>query len=69
MKYSTRAFAGRASFFAEQADCPYHSTSTGICAASLTLMIMGPVRAGRYCRSDNYDTCPLFLSKILRKAG
>jgi hypothetical protein len=53
----------------EQYCCPYHSALTGVCSASLTMMVVGAVSRRNYCENENYDNCAIFLSKMLRKAG
>ena len=53
----------------DQYSCPYHSTSASICSASLTMMIVGIRTKQGYCENENYDNCPLVLSKMLRKRG
>ncbi len=56
-------------FFMDLRGCPYDAEGTGICAASLSEMAIRPdIREG-YCESENYDNCPIFLSKIMRKKG
>jgi hypothetical protein len=32
------------------------------------MMMTGSTTRTRYCGTENYDTCPLFLSRMLRKA-
>jgi hypothetical protein len=48
-------------------DCPFGNVESGICSASLSSMVIGPHRRRSYCSSDNYDNCPVFLAKMLRK--
>ena len=45
--------------------CPFNGVS--VCTASLTSMAIDNQKRASYCSTDNYDNCPLFLSKILRK--
>ena len=52
----------------DEYNCPYHSALTGVCSASLTMMVAGAVTRTRYCMNENYDNCALFLSKMLRRA-
>ncbi len=46
--------------------CPYFAQS-GLCSASITLFIPAENVKTAFCSNDNYDSCPLFLSKILRR--
>jgi hypothetical protein len=49
------------------AGCPYSGNK--VCMASLSsLVIDGNTRAS-CCSTDNYDDCPIFLSKMLRGRG
>ena len=45
--------------------CPFNDAS--VCAASFSSMAIDNQKRARYCSTDNYDNCPLFLAKILRK--
>jgi len=45
--------------------CPYRGIN--ICDASISSMFIDKRTKKDYCDNDNYDTCPIFLSKILRK--
>jgi hypothetical protein len=47
--------------------CPFSDAETHICAASLSSMIVGTNNRKEYCRNENYDNCPIFLAKIMRK--
>ena len=47
--------------------CPFAETETNICLASLSAMVIGPGCRQGYCFNDNYDDCPIFLAKSLRK--
>ena len=53
----------------EEHACPFSDKETNICSASLSSMIIGRQKNQVYCSSDNYDNCPMFISKILRKRG
>jgi len=44
--------------------CPYKGIHT--CRASLSSMIIDTRRKEDYCSHENYDSCPIFLAKILR---
>ncbi|MDA8241744.1 MAG: hypothetical protein M0Z67_15435 [Nitrospiraceae bacterium] len=48
-------------------NCPFSDREKNICAASLSSMIVGPHNRKEYCFSENYDNCPMFLAKIMRK--
>lgn len=50
-----------------QLSCPYECKVTDICAASLSSMTISSSARQKYCSNDNYDSCPLFLAKSLRK--
>ena len=52
---------------ADHSCCPYNGAATGICSASLSTMMIVPSMREGYCENENYDNCPIFLSKILRK--
>ena len=47
--------------------CPFAETETNICLASLSAMVIGPGYRQGYCSNDNYDNCPIFLAKSLRR--
>jgi hypothetical protein len=47
--------------------CPFGETETNICLASLSAMVIGPSYRQEYCSNDNYDNCPIFLAKSLRR--
>ena len=47
--------------------CPFSDGATNVCAASLSSMIIGPHNRKEYCLSENYDSCPMFLAKVMRK--
>ncbi len=44
--------------------CPYDGNTT--CRASLTSMKIDECQRRRWCGTDDYDSCPMFLSKVLR---
>ncbi len=50
----------------QQSSCPYDSSATDICGASLSLMTISSCSREIYCSTDNYDNCPVFLAKVLR---
>ena len=45
--------------------CPYGGVD--ICMASFSSMVIDNHKRKNCCRTDNYDDCPIFLSKLLRK--
>ncbi len=45
--------------------CPYNEFS--VCIASLSSMVLDSQKEEICCNTDNYDECPIFLAKILRK--
>ena len=47
--------------------CPYGSTKGKYCSASVMAVALNHNRMARYCSSEDYDRCPLFLAKILRR--
>ncbi|HMK56045.1 MAG TPA: hypothetical protein VK448_05350 [Dissulfurispiraceae bacterium] len=46
--------------------CPYHDIASNICTASISSITVDEVRHAGYCSDDNFDDCPIFLSKSLR---
>jgi hypothetical protein len=48
-------------------DCPFGNPESGICSASLSSMVIGAHCRRSYCSGDNYDNCPIFLARMLRK--
>jgi len=46
--------------------CPYYGNAT--CRASLTSMAIDEHQRQRWCATDDYDSCPMFLSKVLRRS-
>ena len=45
--------------------CPYNCINT--CMVSLSSMSIDDEKRAGCCGTENYDDCPIFLSKILRK--
>jgi hypothetical protein len=45
--------------------CPYNGINT--CMALLSSMLIDDEKRVDCCGVENYDECPMFLSKILRK--
>ncbi len=48
--------------------CPYCNIEEDVCMASLSGLSFTQLGQSRYCSDDDYDECPFFLSKKLRKA-
>lgn len=46
--------------------CPYCNNESGICAASLSQLVIDTKRRSGYCNNENYDNCPIFLARTLR---
>jgi hypothetical protein len=46
--------------------CPYNGIKT--CMASLSSMLIDDEKRAGCCGTENYDDCPIFLSKVLRKS-
>ena len=46
--------------------CPYFSRRIGVCMASIFLMAIEKSRGEDICASENWDDCPMFLSRALR---
>lgn len=51
----------------QQSNCPYECTATDKCAASLSSMTISLGSRLIYCSTENYDNCPVFLAKSLRR--
>ena len=51
-------------FFHYVMACPYNFDH--ICRASFSFMHIDMKQRENCCNTDNYDNCPIFLSKILR---
>ena len=54
-----------AKFFLHETACPFNGVS--VCTASFSSMAIDNTKRASYCSTDNYDNCPLFLAKILRR--
>jgi len=54
----------RSRFF--ETTCPYNGIHT--CKASLSSMAIDDYQRERWCGTDDYDSCPMFLSKVLRRS-
>lgn len=46
--------------------CPFSSTSD-TCIASLSSMVIDRRKKAECCGTENYDSCPVFLAKVLRR--
>jgi hypothetical protein len=49
-----------------EAACPYNGIHT--CMASLSSMTIDEYQRERWCSTDDYDSCPIFLAKVLRRS-
>jgi hypothetical protein len=47
--------------------CPFGSAESEVCSASLSSMVIGASRRQTYCGGDDYDDCPIFLARMLRR--
>lgn len=47
--------------------CPFYSRNMNLCVASLFRMNLDRYKAGQLCAKEDFDRCPMFLSKLLRK--
>jgi hypothetical protein len=45
--------------------CPYNNINT--CMASITSLPLDKQKKADCCSTENYDDCPMFLSKVLRR--
>ena len=50
-----------------KSSCPYGDMIADVCRASLSSMKLRLTAALSHCASEDYDGCPIFLAKILRK--
>jgi hypothetical protein len=46
--------------------CPYKTMGSSYCSASVMTVVLDNRRKAAYCCTDDYDRCPMFLSKVLR---
>lgn len=46
--------------------CPYSGISD-VCNAALSSLLASEKARLTFCKSEDYDNCPLFLSKVLRR--
>lgn len=47
--------------------CPYGDIIADVCRASISSIKLGLIAGMKYCTSEDYDGCPIFLAKILRR--
>jgi hypothetical protein len=47
--------------------CPFHQQAGSRCLASLSCVCIGSEWAMRLCSTDDYDRCPLYVSRIMRR--
>jgi len=69
MNYSLKHITANDLTGTDDNDCLYHNDAESICSASLSAMSTEQRIRQLYCGNENYDNCPLFLSKTLRKRG
>ncbi len=51
----------------DNALCPYGDILADVCRASVSSMKLGLTGSLKSCTSEDYDGCPIFLAKLLRK--
>ncbi|MBI5026713.1 MAG: hypothetical protein HZC12_08340 [Nitrospirae bacterium] len=51
---------------AYESRCPYCDRSD-MCNASICFLLPTANERATYCDTENYDNCPIFLSKVLRR--
>lgn len=47
--------------------CPYRQTNSMYCSASVMTFAIAKRQDAAYCSSENFDNCPVFLAKVLRR--
>ena len=47
--------------------CPYRNANSVYCSASIMILAISNRQNGSYCSTENYDSCPVFLGKVLRE--
>ncbi len=57
----------RVSIRDDEYDCPFDNWESEVCQASLSSMVIGPSRRQAYCSGGDYDSCPIFLARMIRK--
>ncbi len=51
------------------AACPYVPTKKDYCSASVMTVPISDRTRDEYCSSEDFDCCPLFLAKVLRRSS
>ncbi len=46
--------------------CPYRDAADAVCSAAIMTFTISKRQDAAYCRTENFDQCPLFLAKVLR---
>ncbi len=46
--------------------CPYRNKDSVYCAASVVRAAISTRQNAAYCSTENFDSCPVYLGKILR---
>lgn len=46
--------------------CPYKKENSIYCSASVMTLAISERQDAMYCRTENFDLCPIFLAKVLR---
>lgn len=46
--------------------CPYYSVKLDLCLAALFYFAIDRAREECVCGTEDFDDCPLFLSKVMR---
>ncbi len=49
--------------------CPYIPVNKDYCSASVMSVPITDRTRNNYCSSEDFDRCPLFLAKILRRCS
>ena len=49
-----------------EAACPYNGID--VCMASFSAMVIDNYQREKCCGTEDFDDCPIFLSKVLRRA-
>lgn len=53
----------------DAAKCPYVPTKKDYCSAAVMTVLINDRTRVHYCSSEDFDRCPLFLSKVLRRGS
>ena len=46
--------------------CPFRNVSSMYCPAAIMRLEISKRQNAAYCSTENYDSCPVYLGKILR---